>query len=141
LTSLAIACAVLLVVVGPASFFVASVAEGAFSWRAATIAASAGVVCYVAAASSLVVIFVCNQLGRPVPGMLLGMLFRMGLPLAAILALGNQRTLGATIIVVYLLALVVETFLAARMTPANSVASNETIAMTTTPQPRPSAAS
>jgi len=120
---------------------VASVAEGTFSWRTATIAAAAGMVCYVATASSLVAVFVGNQFGRPVPGMLLGMLFRMGLPLAALLAVGNQRTLGATIVVVYLLALVVETFLAVRMTPAKFAASNEATALTTASQPRPSAAS
>jgi len=71
---------------------------------------------------SLAVTFAGNQLGMPVQGLLLGMLFRMGLPLAAIIALGTQRTLGATIVVVYLLALIAETILALQMTPTKTQA-------------------
>ncbi|HEY2411633.1 MAG TPA: hypothetical protein VGI40_05300 [Pirellulaceae bacterium] len=108
----------LLAAIGPAAFITAAAFERAFSWHAVSIAAAAGSVCYVAAAMSLVVAFAGNQLGMPVQGLLLGMLFRMGLPLASIIALGSQRTLGATIVVVYLLALIVETILALRMTPA-----------------------
>ena len=119
----------------------ASVAEAAISWQSVMVAAAAGAICYVAAASSLVAVFVGNQVGLPVQGMLLGMLFRMGLPLAAILALGNQRTLGATIVVVYLLALVVETILAVRMTPAKLAGSSVVTATTAESQTRPSAAS
>jgi hypothetical protein len=113
---------VLLVAISPAALVAAAGFERAVSWRALSIAAAAGSVCYVAAAMSLVVTFVGNQLGMPVQGLLLGMLFRMGLPLAAIIALGSQRTLGATIVVVYLLALIVETMLALRMTPTKSQA-------------------
>jgi hypothetical protein len=118
--SLLVPCATLLAVIGPAALIAAAGFEGAVSWRAASIAAAAGSVCFVAAAMSLVVTFVGNQVGLPVQGLLLGMLFRMGLPLAAIIALGTQRTLGATIVVVYLLALIVETFLALRMTPTQT---------------------
>jgi hypothetical protein len=120
--SLIAACALLLVAVGPAAFIAAAGFERAITWRTVSIAAAAGSVCYVAAAMSLVVTFAGNQLGMPVQGLLLGMLFRMGLPLAAIIALGMQRTLGATIVVVYLLALIVETVLALRMTPTKSPA-------------------
>src|SRR5689334_8695469 len=95
LAKLVLACAILLAVIGPASIAVAVGAEGAISWRVVAFAAAAGVICYMATASSLVAVFVGNQVGLPVQGMLLGMLFRMGLPLAALIAFGNQRTLGA----------------------------------------------
>src|SRR4051812_17333748 len=87
--SLVASCAVLLAVIGPASLVVASVAEGAVSWRAVTVAAAAFAVCYVAASSSLVAVWAGNRSGMPVQGMLLGMLFRMALPLAAIIAVGG----------------------------------------------------
>jgi len=115
--SLLAACAWLFVALGPTALVAAACIERSMSWRALSIAAAAGGVCYVATAMSLVVTFVGNQAGMPVQGLLLGMLFRMGLPLAAIIVLGSQRTLGATIVVVYLLALIVETILALRMTP------------------------
>jgi hypothetical protein len=129
--SLLVACAVLLVAIAPAAFITAAGFEGGISWRAALIAAAAGGVCYVAAAMSLMVTFASNQLGMPVHGLLLGMLFRMGLPLAAIISLSSQRTLGATIVVVYLLALIVETILALRLTPS-------ALRMTPTKKPAPS---
>jgi len=138
---LAAACAILLVVIGPASLISAALFEGMMSWRALSIAAAAGMVCYISSASSLTVTFAGNRLGMPVQGLLLSMLFRMGLPLAAIIAFGSQRTLGATIVVVYLLALVVETILAVRMTPAKLVGSNPATATTAASQSRPSAAS
>ena len=116
--SLFAACAWLFLAIGPASLVAAAGFERSISWPAFRIAAAAGAVCYVAAAMSLVVTFVSHQMGLPVQGLLLGMLFRMGLPLAAIIALGTQRTLGATIVVVYLLALIAETLLAVRMTSA-----------------------
>jgi len=130
----------LLAVIGPASLVVASVAEGAVSWRAVSVAAAGFAVCYVAASSSLIAVWVGNRSGMPVQGMLLGMLFRMGLPLAAIIAVDGQRTLGATIVVVYLLALVVETLLAVRMTPAKRAGSTDEAAAMTQSHPRPSVA-
>jgi hypothetical protein len=107
----------LFVVIGAAAILAAAGFERGFSSRAMLIAAQAGTLCFMAAATSLVVTFAGNQLGMPVQGLLLGMLFRMGLPLAGIIAFGSQRTLGATIVVVYLLALIIETILAVRMAP------------------------
>jgi hypothetical protein len=140
--SLVAACAVLFAVLITASLVVAIVAEGGLSWRALAVAVVALAVCYVATGSSLVAVWVGNRSGLPVQGMLLGMLFRMGLPLAAIIIVGAQRTLGATIVVVYLLALVVETLLAVRMTSAKPRRStDDTAPLTEAPitgaQPRP----
>jgi hypothetical protein len=120
LTSLFLSCALLFVAIGPAAFLSAICFEHGFSSRALLIAVEAGVLCYVAASMSLIVTFVGNQAGMPVQGLLLGMLFRMGLPLAGLIAFSSQRTLGATIVVVYLLALIVETVLALRLTPMPS---------------------
>ena len=134
-------CAILLAVIGPASVGTAAAFERSLSWQAVSIAVAAGSVCYVAAAMSLVAIFVGNQLGLPVQGLLLGMLFRMGLPLAAIIALSSQRTLGATIVVAYLLALIVETVLALRMAPAKANTSQPGESNLTDSKTRPSVAS
>ena len=77
-----------------------------------------------AAAIALAATFFGNQFGAPVQGVLVGMLFRMGLPLAALIGLpqvgGPLATggLGMTIVGVYLVALVIETLLALRMVPA-----------------------
>ena len=124
-TGLALSCALLLAVIGTAAVLAAAGFEGGFSGRSLFIAAQAGTLCFVAAATSLVITFAGNQLGMPVQGLLLGMLLRMGLPLAGIIAFGSQRTLGATIVVVYLLALIIETIMALRMTPTKTRASRK----------------
>jgi hypothetical protein len=65
-----------------------------------------------------------NCLQAPVPGLLASMFFRMGLPLAAIIAapkMGEPFSgsgVQTTILGVYFVALAVETVLAQRMTPA-----------------------
>lgn len=120
ISGLALSCALMLAAIGTAAVLAAAGLERGFSGSSLLIAAQAGILCYVAAAMSLVVTFAGNQLGMPVQGLLLGMLFRMGLPLAGIIAFGSQRTLGATIVVVYLLALIIETTLALRMTPTKT---------------------
>ncbi len=120
-------CALLLAIVAPAALVTAAILERSFSWQAVSIAAMAGGVCYFAAALSLVATFVGNRYGYAIQGLLLGMLFRMGLPLVALIGFGPSSsksggTLGATLVVVYLLALIVDTILALRMTPAKNIA-------------------
>lgn len=83
-----------------------------------------GGVCWVAAALALASTYLGNRLQSPVPGLLLGMLFRMGLPLAAIMALPSvgaplaPQGIATTILGVYLVALVQETGLSLRVFPA-----------------------
>jgi len=141
IAGLALSCALLLALIGAAAILAAAGFERGFSSRSMLIAAQAGTLCYVAAATSLVVTFAGNQLGMPVQALLLAMLFRMGLPLAGIIAFGSQRTLGATIVVVYLLALIVETILALRMTPTKTRASRSSELDVADPTTRPSVAS
>ena len=86
-------------------------------------AAIGGGVCWLAASLALAATFLGNRLQAPVQGVLAGMLFRMGLPLAAIMALPKlggawaPPGVATTILGVYLVALVVETVLALRMVP------------------------
>jgi len=84
-------------------------------------AALAGGVCWLAASAALAATYWGNRFQAPVQGMLVGMMFRLGLPMAAVVALSqtSERPLASgaatTILGVYLLALVVETLLAVRM--------------------------
>jgi len=72
-------------------------------------------------ALALTLTYLGNQLQAPVQGVLVAMIFRMGLPLAAIIVLPKLGgPLGAggvttTIVGVYLIALIVETGLSLRM--------------------------
>ena len=118
------ACAWLAVVIAAVSLPIALAACRGPSAQAVVLAAIAGGICWVAAALSLGATFYGNLCQVPVHGVLLGMMFRMGLPLFAVLALpklgGEFAAPGATttILGVYLVALFVETFLALRMVPA-----------------------
>jgi hypothetical protein len=84
-------------------------------------AAIGGGVCWLAGALALTATFVGNRLQASVHGLLIGMLVRMGLPLAALVGLSQSGApLGAngvatTILGVYLVSLVVETLLSLRM--------------------------
>jgi hypothetical protein len=121
LAGLAASCAVLAVVLTPVALGIAALCHRGLTETAWLAAAVAGGVCWAAAALALVSGFVGNRWDLPVQGVLLGMLFRMGLPLAAVVFL--PRLLGAwaaeglarTILGVYLSALVAETLLALRM--------------------------
>lgn len=99
-----------------------------FSAQARLIAAVAGGVCWLSATIALTATFFGNQFGAPVQGVLVGMLFRMGLPLAALIGLPKMGSplaeggLGMTIVSVYLVALVIETLLALRMVPVSTAA-------------------
>jgi hypothetical protein len=124
--NLASACTLLAVVIAPASLLVAVAVNRGMGSQTVVAAAIAGGVCWVAAALALSATFFGNQYQAPVPGVLAGMMFRMFLPLAAVVALpklgGEFAVPGVTttILVVYLVALVVETALALRMVPHHS---------------------
>jgi len=67
--------------------------------------------------------FLGNRLQAPVPAMLIGMLFRMGLPLVGLIVLPKlggpfaDGGLTATILGTYLVGLIVETVLSLRLVP------------------------
>ena len=126
--TLVASCALLGIVIAPCSLLIAALASGGVSPRALAAAALSGSICWVAAALALTVTWLGNRFRAPVQGLLGGMLLRMGLPLAAILVLPNVgepfSTTGmtTTLLGVYFVALVMETVLAVRMTPAQQTA-------------------
>jgi hypothetical protein len=121
---LAASCALLAAVIAPAALGIAWLVGGR-EWSDAVLASAAlaGGVCFVAASMALVAVFLGNRWNAAVQGVLVGMLFRMGLPLAAVVALVKfdlplaPRGAATTILGVYLIALVVETLLSLRMVP------------------------
>jgi len=121
--SLVASCAVLAVVLAPVAILVAWISSGRFSADTLLAAAIGGGICWLAASLALTATYLGNRWHAPVQGVLAGMLFRLGLPLMAIIALpklGSPWTptgVAATILGVYLVALVVETGLALRMVP------------------------
>lgn len=121
--SLAVSCAILALVLVPAAILVAWVCVGRFSVESLIAAAVASVVCWSAASLALCATYFGNRWQSPVQGVLAGMLFRLGLPLVAIVVLPklneawSSRSIATTILGVYLVALVVETALALRMVP------------------------
>lgn len=123
LTRLAASCAWLALAIAPAAVVVTVVFHGGLSPAAIGDACIAGGLCWFAAGASLICTCLGNVLQAPVQGLLGGMLFRMGLPLVAILSLSQpgdwHRSAGlpGMILAVYLVALVVETALAVRMVP------------------------
>jgi len=122
--SLVWSCVILAGVIAPTAILLAGTCNRGLSFDALRTAAAGGGVCWVAGAAALVATFFANRIGSPIQGVLAGMLFRMGLPLAAVLALPRlDERLAATgvvttIVGVYLVALVVETLLSLKMVPA-----------------------
>jgi len=120
---LARSCALLAILIAPVAVLIAAVAARGISADSLTSAAVGGGVCWLAAALALTTTYLGNRFQAPVPAVLGGMVFRMGLPLAAILMLprlgGPLAATGVTttILGVYLVALVIETLLAVRMVP------------------------
>jgi len=120
-------CAILALPIVPVAIGAATVANGVFSLPAATAAAIGGGVCWLAGSLALVAVYVGNRMELPVQGVLTGMLFRMGLPLAALIVLPQLGGvfgvpgLAVTILSSYLIALVAETLLAVRMIPKQLV--------------------
>ena len=123
LMSLIACCALMAVVIAPVSLLIAALASGGASPRALMNAALSGGICWLAAALALSVTWFGNRFQAPVQGVLGGMLFRMGLPLAAIALLPqlgepfSAAGMSSTLLGVYLVTLVMETALAVRMVP------------------------
>ncbi len=123
--SLLVACALVGLALLPVAAGVAWLGyarSGLVGVAAATIAAS---VCWLSACLALVSVFVGQRLDAGIQGILAGMLFRMGLPLAVAMAFKyNSPPLAEAgifwmILGLYLVALVVETLLSLRFVPKN----------------------
>jgi hypothetical protein len=104
----------------PVALFISAMQGG---WtRESLVRAAVGCgVCWIAGALALASTYLGNRLQSPVQALFLGMLFRMGLPLAAMIALPGiggplaPPGIGTTILGVYLVALLIETLLAVRL--------------------------
>jgi hypothetical protein len=120
-TSLAMSCALLALCIAPAAAIAARISTQQWSMETLRAAAIGGAICWVAASFALTATYLGNRLQSPVQGVLAGMVFRLGLPLAALLVLQKVEHAAippgtrGTILGVYLVALVVETGLALRM--------------------------
>ncbi len=116
-------CALLAILVAPIALAIAAIWNRSFSRESLLVAAIAGTVCWVAGATALSVGAVATHLRAPVQGVLLGMLFRMALPLAAIVVFTQTNHplaaagLAQTTLGVYLATLVAETLLTLRLVP------------------------
>jgi hypothetical protein len=130
LTSLAVACALLLVAIAPAALLAALVGARSVFGDALLVAAVGGGVCWLAAALALASGWLGNRFSQPVPGVLGGVAFQMGLPLAALTLLPQMGgwfaapALKTTILATYLVALTVQTVLAVRMIPRGGMRSD-----------------
>jgi hypothetical protein len=119
-------CAVLALAIAPVAILVAALCNRGLSSDALVCAGLGGGVCWLAATLALTATFLGCRFHAPVQGVLAGMLFRMGLPLAAMVVFprvdGLREIAGVTttILGVYLIALVIETMLAIRMVPQHA---------------------
>jgi hypothetical protein len=115
-------CAVLCLTVAPIAVVIATITNSTLREGLISSLVAAGVCCF-ASSLALVAGWLGNQLQFPIQGVLGGMLFRMGLPLLAMLVLpqlgGPLASSGVarTLLGVYLVTLVVETALALRLVP------------------------
>jgi hypothetical protein len=115
-------CAVLCAAVAPVAVLIGALAAGNLREGAFSALVAAGICC-LASSLALVVGWLGNVLHLPVQGVLVGMLFRMGLPLMALLVLPQSggplasSNVAPTLLGVYLVTLVVETALALRLVP------------------------
>jgi hypothetical protein len=121
--SLAASCAILAVVVAPASILAAWISTRQWSAETLLAAVIGGGICLIAGCLALAATFLGNRWNSPVQGVLAGMLFRLGLPLVGLVVLPKLEQpsippgVAGTILGVYLVALIVETALALRMAP------------------------
>jgi hypothetical protein len=128
LSRLALSCALLAIIIAPAALGISAIVHRGLSSEAVTAALVAGSLCWLAAALALVATYIGNSLHAPVQGLLVSMLVRMGLPLAALVVLpklgGSVGSSGvtSTIMGVYLVALAVETGLALKMATSRPAA-------------------
>jgi hypothetical protein len=113
----------LAIVIAPAAILVAWICNRELSASTLLGAAIGGGVSWLAGAIALTATALGNRLKFPVQSVLIAMLIRMGLPLAAIIALPYidsspaAKIARSTILGVYLIALVIETALSLRMIP------------------------
>jgi hypothetical protein len=122
IASLMASWALLAIALTLAGLIAGTVASHGFSAEAVQIGTVAASVCWCGAALALAATFVGTQLGLGVQGVLLGMMFRLGLPLLAVIGFSHNRAMSGAILGVYLVALVIETLLSLRMTPPLPVA-------------------
>jgi hypothetical protein len=122
------ACALLAVVLAGAAILVSAIVHRGMGQQFLVAASIGGGVCWLGATIALVATYLGNVYRAPVQGMLLSMIGRIGLPLAALMILPQLGGVAAapgvmsTILGVYLVALVVETILALQMVPRPLVA-------------------
>jgi hypothetical protein len=121
--SLVASCAILAAVLAPAAILFAWIGVGRLSSESLAAAVIGGGICWFAASLALAATYLGNHWNAPVPGVLAGMLFRLGLPLAAVAVLSRlggawaPRGITTTILGAYVVALIAETALALRMIP------------------------
>jgi hypothetical protein len=124
----AVWCAGLGVLIGGAAVVLSAILDGGLSQEALVRAAVSGGVCWASAVLALTASWLGNRWHAPVHGLLVGMLFRMGLPLAAIVALPRlggplaPPRIATTILGVYFVTLVLETAASVRMVAPLSAA-------------------
>jgi hypothetical protein len=132
LMGLMVSCAVLGLMIGPFALLIASMPSGGVSDETLARAGIGGGVCWLAAVLALTATYLGNRLQAPVHGLLAGMLFRLGLPLAAIVVLPKLEgplagaSITTTILGTYFVALIVETALSLRMVPVRVPATKAT---------------
>jgi len=123
--SLLVACALVGLALLPVAAAIAWFSYGPSGLTGVAAAAIAAGVCWLSACLALVSVFVGQRLDAGIQGILAGVLFRMGLPLAVAMALKqNSPSLAGAgifwmILGLYLVALVVETLLSLRFVPPN----------------------
>ena len=114
-------CAVLAIVVALVAIGVGAAVVGGLTATALWFAGVAGCVCWLAGSFALTATYLGNRWQSPIQGVLGGMFFRLGLPLAAVVGLprwgGVFALPGLTtaLLGVYLVTLLVETLLALRL--------------------------
>ncbi len=124
--SLLAACALVGLALAPVAAGVAWFGYSRSGMLGLAAAAIATFVCWISASLALVAVFVGQRLDAGIQGILAGMFFRMGLPLAVAMALKyNSPPLAGAgvfymILGLYLVALVVETLLSLRFVPPNA---------------------
>jgi len=128
LAGLARCCILLGSIIVPVALAITAVFNRSLSLQPLIVAAISGGVCWMAAALALAATFVGNRFNLPVQALLIGMLFRLGLPFAALMGISivdrnlAEHGLAPTILGTYLVALLVETLLAVRIVPITTPA-------------------
>lgn len=127
LASLFGSCALLALVLAPPAVLFGWYGYTKYGPSAITAALVAAAICWSAASLALIATFIGQRMNCGVQGILGGMLFRMGLPLAAGLYLHNaggplaEAGIFSMILGLYLCSLVVETILSLRFLPRTSM--------------------